>query len=469
MMNDNQEPQFSSEEAAAEKTVPSSDVETPEIKEALGMGETNNANMVASSADAQVASETDSPVDAQAASEAVATTDMQIADIDASSATGMGGVSDAAIQSAAKTPGKKLRIFIIIGAVIVALALIIGGIVIANFLEENHLKAQIAADLSKDPAVSELVLPGELFDETGFEVVSMRISEFNHSWFSDKASVDVIATLKNGCIQGINRYALEYDKPDGEWDLVSTELKTESYTPYASIPDDVILENLGKLIAKTDETNAEDDIWPVNLTDFFDETTTATIIENDLYDASDFIQLKIERTSNEIEISGDLHIDLFWQLSADSTPQWIISSSWVNSDIYLTISSIPHEGVSRYTTEDEQAASLNKSVGWDEFYTSFIDEPIVEKGSYYAIIGFENIPNNKVDMEFMVTLDETGEVLYQSPRLSPNTCIDTIKLSKCLELGTHSATITIKSYDQGTDRPIELNSTVTYPITINVI
>lgn len=444
MMNDNQEPQFSSEEAAAEKTVPSSDVETPEIEEALKMGETNNANDVASSADAQ------------------------IADIDASSIADMGNVSTAAIQPAAKTPNKKLRIIIIIGAVIIALALIMGGIVIANFLEENSLKAQIAADLSKDPAVSELVLPGELFDETGFEVEDVQIDGLVHTWFSNEASANVLASLKNDCIHGLNRYAIKCNKVNGEWVLDSVEAKSENYEPYAPIPDDVILSNLGRLITEVDSLSAVNGIWPIDLVDYYGEDTTGSITANDLHGANDEVSIAIETVYNDQTLKGNLVFDLFWAQAKDSTPSWTIGYASATDDTYLAASSIPHSGVNLYATEAEQQDYLNMTVANDEFFTSYIEELDFEKDDHYTIIGFQNIPNNKVDMEFTITLDDTGEVLYQSPRLSPNTSIDAIAFTRDLEPGIYNATITIKVFEQGTNRPTQLNSTMTEPITINV-
>lgn len=92
----------------------------------------------------------------------------------------------------------------------------------------------------------------------------------------------------------------------------------------------------------------------------------------------------------------------------------------------------------------------------------------MSKSGKYALIGFENIPNNSVDMEFKITRDDTGEVIYQSERIAPNHCLDAIALATPLEAGTYPATITITSYEPGTDRLISMNSTLSEPITLTV-
>lgn len=363
---------------------------------------------------------------------------------------------------------KKMKMIIIVGAAIILAALIAGGIVLANFFDENSLRGQMAEKLSSDPVVSELVLPGEILDETGFKVDDIQINSLDHAMFSDKATANVLAIVKNDCIQGYNRYTLSFEKANGAWELVAAETRSADYMPYAPISDDVVLAHLPELLAQVDTMNANIGYYPVDLAAYYGEGTQAEIISNEVNGYNDEISMSISTDRDSATLEGEFTIDLLWNTTTGEDPMWTTAYASATADTYYQIGSVPHEGVFSYATEADQADSLNQSVAWDEFYTHYLPNVRFGKSGKYALIGFENIPNNRVDMEFKITRDDTGETIYQSERITPNHCLDAIALDTPLEAGTYPATLTITSYEPGTDRLISMNSTLSKPITLTV-
>ena len=59
----------------------------------------------------------------------------------------------------------------------------------------------------------------------------------------------------------------------------------------------------------------------------------------------------------------------------------------------------------------------------------------------------ENIPGNRYDMMVEITLDDSGETVFQSGALAPDSYLDDITLSKDLDAGTYPATATFTAYD----------------------
>ena len=72
--------------------------------------------------------------------------------------------ADVSVDKASESTAfkKKMRALIIAGVVIVLAALISGGVILANFFDENSLRQQMADKLSNDPIVSELTLPQKI-------------------------------------------------------------------------------------------------------------------------------------------------------------------------------------------------------------------------------------------------------------------------------------------------------------------
>ncbi|MCI9628406.1 MAG: hypothetical protein HFJ64_04180 [Eggerthellaceae bacterium] len=378
--------------------------------------------------------------------------------------------ADVSVDKASESTAfkKKMRALIIAGVVIVLAALISGGVILANFFDENSLRQQMADKLSNDPIVSELTLTGEIFNESDFKVDDIQIDSLSHSMFSDKASANVLALIKNDCIQGYNRYELSFEKTSGAWELASAELRSADYVPYAPISDEIVLNHLPQLIAQVDSMNESIGYYPIDLANYYGEGTQAEIISNEASGYNDNISISISTDRDGVTLEGEFTIDLLWNTTKDKDPMWTTAYASATSDTYLQIGSILHEGVFSYANEADQADSRNQNVAWDQFFTHYLPDVRFGKSGKYALIGFENIPNNSVDMEFKITRDDTGEVIYQSERIAPNHCLDAIALATPLEAGTYPATITITSYEPGTDRLISMNSTLSEPITLTV-
>lgn len=104
-------------------------------------------------------------------------------------------------------------------------------------------------------------------------------------------------------------------------------------------------------------------------------------------------------------------------------------------------------GQANYKSEEEIQAELNKVVEEGMLNISIASVIEFENGSSPGIAYIENSPANHYVMTVTITLDDTGEVVYQSRGMKPDTYIETITLSRPLEAGTYSATATFTAYD----------------------
>lgn len=66
----------------------------------------------------------------------------------------------------------------------------------------------------------------------------------------------------------------------------------------------------------------------------------------------------------------------------------------------------------------------------------------------------DNVTDNTVDMRYTISLEDTGETVYESQLLAPGMSIEAPELTRVLDPGTHSATVTGRGYDPETQRPI---------------
>ena len=66
-------------------------------------------------------------------------------------------------------------------------------------------------------------------------------------------------------------------------------------------------------------------------------------------------------------------------------------------------------------------------------------------------IAFNNLEANHVDQKLAITLDDTGELVYESPgAISPGQNVEYITLNRELAPGTYAATATVTGYDRET-------------------
>ncbi len=104
-------------------------------------------------------------------------------------------------------------------------------------------------------------------------------------------------------------------------------------------------------------------------------------------------------------------------------------------------------GQAPYKTNEEVQAELNRQVEEGMFNISIASVVEFPDGTSPGTAYIENIPGNRYDMMVEITLDDTGESVYQSGALAPDSYIDDITLTKDLDAGTYPSTATFTAYD----------------------
>lgn len=106
----------------------------------------------------------------------------------------------------------------------------------------------------------------------------------------------------------------------------------------------------------------------------------------------------------------------------------------------------------RYEGWDEQAVrdDLSRQVEEGMMAVSVSSSIVFEDGTSEGEARIENVPGNRVDQKVVLTLDDTGEALYESGALAPGTHVQRIRLSRDLEPGDYAATAVFTGYDRET-------------------
>lgn len=106
----------------------------------------------------------------------------------------------------------------------------------------------------------------------------------------------------------------------------------------------------------------------------------------------------------------------------------------------------------RYEGWDEQAVrdDLSRQVEEGMMAVSVSSSIVFEDGQAEGEARIENVPGNRVDQKVSLTLDDTGETLYESGALAPGTHVQRIRLSRDLEPGDYAATMVFTGYDRET-------------------
>lgn len=73
-------------------------------------------------------------------------------------------------------------------------------------------------------------------------------------------------------------------------------------------------------------------------------------------------------------------------------------------------------------------------------------EPVFEKNGERGRLGIENIEANRYSFQVTLTLEETGEVLYESGILDPGYYIEYVKLNRSLQAGDYRAAALFTTY-----------------------
>lgn len=109
-----------------------------------------------------------------------------------------------------------------------------------------------------------------------------------------------------------------------------------------------------------------------------------------------------------------------------------------------------HDGSYAGKTHDQIVADLNAAVKEGEMNISVATVMQGRAGNPEVNVRFENIEANHWDQKCTLTLDETGEVLWQSGAIAPGQSIDNAKLSRSFDAGSYPVTATVTGYDRDT-------------------
>lgn len=117
------------------------------------------------------------------------------------------------------------------------------------------------------------------------------------------------------------------------------------------------------------------------------------------------------------------------------------------SDFYDSNSLI---GQAPYKSEAEIQAELDRRVEEGMLNISIASVIDFEDGASEGTAFIENVPSNRYVMQVDITLDDTGEQVYQSGGLKPDSYIEKIALAKDLDEGSYPATATFHALDPDT-------------------
>lgn len=108
------------------------------------------------------------------------------------------------------------------------------------------------------------------------------------------------------------------------------------------------------------------------------------------------------------------------------------------------------EGQAPYKSAEEMQEELDRVVDAGMFNIAIVSSIEFERADAPGKAYIENVPANKYCMQVTIAEDATGDVLYKSGILKPNSYIEDITLERTLEPGTHEATATFTAIDPDT-------------------
>lgn len=114
-------------------------------------------------------------------------------------------------------------------------------------------------------------------------------------------------------------------------------------------------------------------------------------------------------------------------------------------------------------TEDNTDKSSN---GTETMRVKINGNPMFTDGKSEGSLEIENPAENALYMEVEITLDDTGEVIYDSGAIPPNHYIDNDKLAKVLKKGEYTATAHVTLFDP--DDPDAQYNSANFSLTITI-
>lgn len=101
-------------------------------------------------------------------------------------------------------------------------------------------------------------------------------------------------------------------------------------------------------------------------------------------------------------------------------------------------------------SKEEIVDELDRLVEENMFNVSINATPEFIDGNSEGEICIENVPGNHFLMSVKITLDDTGEIIYQTGLIKPNYHITKAKLLRALPKGEYPATATFTAHDMET-------------------
>jgi hypothetical protein len=101
-------------------------------------------------------------------------------------------------------------------------------------------------------------------------------------------------------------------------------------------------------------------------------------------------------------------------------------------------------------SESEIQAELDRVVEEGMFHISINTNPVFLDGASEGNLEIENVPNNLYLMRVEITDDATGDLLYSTKYIEPNSHIQKAALDKTLTAGEYPATAKFYAYDPDT-------------------
>lgn len=105
-------------------------------------------------------------------------------------------------------------------------------------------------------------------------------------------------------------------------------------------------------------------------------------------------------------------------------------------------------------SNDEIQAALDEVIEEGSLRISINENPVFPNGESEGSLKIENHPNNHYNMRVVITLNDTGEEIYNSGLMPINSHIETDTLEHALEKGEYEAMATFTAYDVETDAEV---------------
>jgi flagellar basal body-associated protein FliL len=99
-------------------------------------------------------------------------------------------------------------------------------------------------------------------------------------------------------------------------------------------------------------------------------------------------------------------------------------------------------------TEEEIQAELDELQAKSNMTINCASRMVVEAGTNQCTARIQNVESNNFDQKVTITLQDTGEVIYESDgMIAPGYCVETIELNKVLDKGSYKVDVLFTGYD----------------------